>query len=192
MEIKEKIQSHKAIIAGIIGLMAACGIVLFAMGRPPICTCGTVEFFHAAVNTSGDSQHLFDPYSFTHVLHGMLFFAALSLFAKRMPLRYRFLLAIAFEAGWEVLENTSFVIERYRAATFSLGYYGDSIINSMGDIISMMLGFYIAARARWWQTVLFFIGIELILLWLIRDNLTINLIMLVYPVEAIKHWQLKG
>lgn len=190
MKMWEKIRQHKIIIASVLALMCACGAILFAMGRPPICTCGTVEFFHAAVNTSGDSQHLFDPYSFTHVLHGVLFFAALSLFAKRLPLRYRFLLAVAFEAGWEVLENTSFVIERYRAATFSLGYYGDSIINSMGDVLAMMGGFWVAARMKWWQTALFFILIEGLLLWLIRDNLTINIIMLIYPIEAVKQWQM--
>lgn len=178
------------VIAGIAIPMLAAGI-LYAMGRPPICTCGTVELFHWQVNTSGDSQHLFDPYSFTHVLHGMILFAALHLFARKIPLRYRVLMAIGFEAGWEVLENTSLVIERYRAATFSLGYYGDSIINSMGDIISMLAGFWIAWKLRLWQSIVVVVLIELILLYLIRDNLTINLIMLAYPIEAIKNWQLQ-
>jgi hypothetical protein len=178
------------VLGGVAITMLAAGI-LYAMGRPPICTCGTIELFHWQVNTSGDSQHVFDPYSFTHVLHGIILFAALHVFARKIPLRYRFLLAISFEAGWEVLENTSLVIERYRAATFSLGYYGDSILNSIGDIISMLGGFWIASKLRLWQSIAVVCLIELLLLYLIRDNLTINLIMLAYPIEAIKQWQLQ-
>ena len=133
-----------------------------------------------------------DPYSFSHVVHGLLFFGALWLLARRLPVGYRFLLAVLLEAGWEVLENSPLVIDRYRSATIALGYAGDSVLNSTSDILMMSLGFLMASRVRWWLSVAALVAMELgCLLW-IRDNLTLNIVMLVHPIEAIKAWQLAG
>jgi hypothetical protein len=136
------------------------------------------------------SQHLFDPYSFTHVLHGLLFYAALFLiFRTRLPLCWLLFIAVSVEAGWEVLENSKTIIERYRTATFSLDYFGDSITNSFGDILSCAAGFFVAHRFRFWRSLFLFALVELVLIFTIRDSLLINIIMLVQPIEALKAWQ---
>lgn len=167
--------------------------ILYFMGREVICTCGYIKFWHGVVVSSENSQHLFDWYTFTHVIHGLGFFLLLyvveKISGKRIPLTTKFLVALSLESTWEILENTDFVINRYRAATISLDYFGDSIINSLGDIIAMLAGFWIAAKKSVWLSIGLFIVIELALLWIIRDNLTINLIMLIYPIEALKQWQ---
>jgi hypothetical protein len=139
------------------------------------------------------SQHLFDPYSFTHVLHGLLFYAALFLiFRGRLPLAWILFFAVLVEAGWEVLENSKAVIERYRTATFSLDYFGDSIVNSVGDILSCAAGFFIAHKLIFWRSLFLFALIEIVLILTIRDSLLINIIMLIHPIEAIKAWQTGG
>lgn len=139
------------------------------------------------------SQHLFDPYSFTHVLHGLLFYAALFLiFRRRLPLSWILFFAVSVEAGWEVLENSKAVIERYRTATFSLDYFGDSIVNSVGDILSCTAGFFIAHKLLLRRSLLLFALIEIVLILTIRDSLLINIIMLIHPIEAIKTWQIGG
>ena len=139
------------------------------------------------------SQHLFDPYSFTHVLHGLLFYAALFLiFRRRLPLGWLLFIAISVEAGWEVLENSKAIIERYRTATFSLDYFGDSVANSFGDILNCAAGFFIAHKLLFWHSLLLFATVEIVLIFTIRDSLLINIIMLIYPIESIKIWQSGG
>lgn len=170
-------------------ILTALAVVEFFMGRLPWCECGYIKLWHGAVFSSENSQHLSDWYSFTHVLHGFIFYALLSIVAKRLPVRARLVIAIVLEVLWEILENTDFVINRYRAATISLDYFGDSIVNSLSDVVAMMIGFYAAYKLPFWVTVIAFIAVELALLYFIRDNLTINAIMLIYPIEAIKSWQ---
>lgn len=139
------------------------------------------------------SQHLFDPYSFTHVLHGLLYYAGLFLiFRRRLSLAWLLFFAVSVESGWEILENSNTIIERYRTATISLDYFGDSIANSFGDIVSCAIGFFVARKLAFWRSLLLFAFIEIILIFTIRDSLLINIIMLIHPVEAIKTWQTGG
>jgi hypothetical protein len=176
-------------VATIVIVVTAASIE-FAMGRVPWCTCGYVKFWHGVVNSSENSQHITDWYTFSHIIHGIGFYFLLWLVAGRLPPGMRFVLAVLLEGTWEVFENTPFVINRYRAATISLDYYGDSIINSMSDIASMMLGFLIARRSAVWVSVALVIVLEVVVAAIIRDNLTLNILMLIHPFEAIKRWQL--
>jgi hypothetical protein len=178
------------VVAG--GLVAAAAMAQLAMGREPMCTCGYIKPWHGIVQSSENSQHLADWYTFTHVIHGVAFYGLMYLAARRMPMRWRFVVAVAIEAAWEVFENTPFVIDRYRAATISLDYYGDSVVNSVADIVAMAAGFWLAARARWWISLAFVVVTEVVLAATIRDNLTLNILMLIHPLEAIKQWQLGG
>jgi hypothetical protein len=184
------IRSRRTAGIAILVLIAATAAILLAMGRPPICTCGTVKLWHGLVNSSENSQHLSDWYSFSHVIHGFLFYGAgWVLFRRFLPVPARLLLAVALEGGWEILENSPIIIDRYRTATIALGYTGDSVLNSLSDIGMMMLGFWFALRAPVKVTVLTAIAFELFTLWAIRDNLTLNVLMLVAPVDTIRVWQ---
>lgn len=174
------------VAAALIALCAAT--ILFLMQRPPICTCGRVELWHGALD-SGNSQHIADWYSLSHMVHGILFYAGTWVMMRRRPLGMRLATAVTIEAAWEILENSPLIIERYRQATIALGYSGDSIVNSMSGIGMMTIGFLFAARMPVRMTVAAAIALELVALAVIRDNLTLNVLMLTWPVDAIKAWQ---
>jgi len=175
-----------AIAFGIIALMAA---IELAMGRHPICTCGTVKLFVATVHGPDNSQHIADWYTPSHIIHGFLFYLLGWLFLRRNPPGDRLIGAVVIEAAWEILENSPIIIDRYREATIALGYTGDSVINSVADLCWMMLGFGIARRLPVWAPVALAIGFELLTLVVIRDNLFLNVLMLVAPVDSIRVWQ---
>jgi len=159
------------------------------MGRVTICTCGYVKLFEPAVNSSGNSQHIADWYTPSHLIHGFLFFGLTHLIFRAKPLSLRLFVAMLIEAGWEILENSPLIIDRYRTTTISLAYVGDSILNSAMDTLSMVVGFVFAWRAPVWLTIAVAIIFELFTGWLIRDNLTLNVMMLIWPLKAIKMWQ---
>lgn len=170
-------------------LVMLTAIILLSMGREPICKCGTVKLWHGIVVSPENSQHIADWYSPSHLIHGFLFYGLFWLLARRVALGLRLSMAIVLEAAWEILENTDMVINRYREATIALDYFGDSVLNSVSDIGFMVLGFILAGRLPIWLTVAIAVFFELFTGYLIRDNLTLNVIMLLSPVEAIKTWQ---
>ncbi len=184
--------STPAYLAITAALVATAAVLLFFMGQVPICKCGYVKLWHGVVSSSENSQHVADWYSFSHVIHGFAFYGLLWLVARRWPLGRRLVVAMLLEASWELFENTDFTINRYRSVTISLDYYGDSILNSVCDMLMMAAGFFIASRLPVWVTVALVIGLEAFVAYWIRDNLTLNIIMLIYPLDAIRAWQMGG
>jgi hypothetical protein len=178
--------AYASCLAGIVVVFVAS---LLAMGREPWCECGYVKLWHGVVKSAENSQHLTDWYTFTHLIHGFGLYAVLAWVARGVSLSTRFLVATATEAAWEIFENTPLVIERYRAETISLDYYGDSIVNALGDLAASTVGFFFAARAPVGLTIVSFVALEATLAYFIRDNLTLNVLMLVWPSEAVRTWQ---
>lgn len=173
-------------------LIVATAAVLLWFGRVPICTCGYVKLWHGETMSSENSQHLMDWYTPSHLLHGLLFYGALWLVARRLSIGWRLVIAILVECAWEILENTDRVIERYREVTISLDYYGDSVINSVFDILAMVLGFWLAQRIPVLASVALIIGFEVLTAIVIRDGLALNILMLLFPLDIIREWQSAG
>jgi len=183
---------YRWVIAGAIGLCVVTVVIELGMGRLPFGPDGKIGFWEGDIWSSEQSQRIADAYTFSHTIHGMLFYGFLWLVARKLPMRQRFLLALLLEASWEILENSPLIINRYREVTISLGYVGDSVLNSVCDIAFAGLGFLFAWRARLGVTIAVILAMEIgTALW-VRDNLTLNVIMLVHPIESIKEWQSAG
>ncbi|MFM5886490.1 MAG: DUF2585 domain-containing protein [Novosphingobium sp.] len=181
-----------------LGVALATGAVLLAMGRTAICQCGVVRLWWGTVQSAENSQQLSDWYSASHLIHGLLFYLFAHLLWRRWkllggrPARWALPIAVVLEACWELLENSPLIIDRYRAVTVSFGYEGDSVLNSLSDIGFMVLGFWLASKLPVWASVALAIFLELLTLYVIRDNLTLNVLMLVWPLEAVRQWQAGG
>ena len=181
-------RSRTTAVAGFLIVAAAASIEL-AMGRHPICTCGTIDLWVSGRDSPKTSQMLADWYSLSHIVHGLLFYAALWLVFRRWPVSFRLLAALLIEASWEVIENTPFTIDRYRQTTAALGYSGDSVINSVSDMLMMCAGFLLARKLPPWASILLVVALELVPLAVIRDNLTLNIWNLIAPNPAVAAWQ---
>jgi hypothetical protein len=171
------------------GFIGATALLLYTMGQPLICKCGYVKLWHGVVVSSENSQHLSDWYTPSHIIHGILFFGLFTLILPKAGINLRLALSLALECAWEILENTDMIINRYRESTISLDYFGDSVINSSADILAMIVGFFLASRLPVWASVAMIIVVEAVTTYLIRDGLALNVLMLVWPLEAVKVWQ---
>lgn len=183
------VATYLLVVAGLIALQA---IALYALGQPPICTCGTVRLWVGTVLGPENSQQITDWYSFSHIIHGMGFYFLLWLIAPRTPVLLRLALAVGLEVGWEVLENTPFIIERYRQQALAQGYVGDSIVNSLSDTVCAIIGFWLARLLPVRGSIALVVALELFVGVMIHDNLTLNIIQLIHPIPAISAWQARG
>jgi len=189
---RHKGRNRQADLVVTVSLVVTTATIEIGMGRSLTYNNGPVQLWVGDVNSDQNSQQLADPYSFTHVIHGALFYGLTHLAMAPVSIGARAVVALAIESAWEVYENTDTVINRYRAATIALGYYGDSVVNSVADVLCCLIGFVVARRLAWWWTVSWVVATEIALAIAIRDNLTLNIIMLIRPIEAIKQWQLGG
>lgn len=171
------------------GFIGATALLLYTMGQPLICKCGYVKLWHGVVVSSENSQHLSDWYTPSHIIHGILFFGLFTLILPKAGINLRLTLSLVLECAWEILENTDMIINRYRESTISLDYFGDSVINSSADILAMVVGFFLASRLPVWASVAMIVIFESVTTYLIRDGLALNILMLVWPLEAVKAWQ---
>ena len=186
------LRRYRWVLAAALAVCTAAAAIELSMGRLPFGPDGRIGLWEGNIWSSEQSQRFADPYTITHTVHGMLFYAILWLLARRAPARKRFVGALLMEGAWEVLENSPIIINRYREATIALGYVGDSVFNSLSDIVFAALGFLFAWRVRPWVTVAVILGLEVgTALW-VRDNLTLNIVMLIHPIDAIKDWQMAG
>lgn len=181
---------HKAQILALFAILVIAGLIELKMGRLIFGPSGHPLLFTWDVNTSEQSQTSFDIYSLSHIIHGILFYWLLAWLFPRMALSWRLVAAVFIEAGWEVLENSPLIIDRYRAVTIAWGYVGDSIWNSLSDICMVIIGFFMTHRLPAWATILSIIVMELLALYLVRDNLTLNILMLTFPLESVREWQM--
>lgn len=179
-------------LIGIALILAIQGAVLYFFGQPPICTCGYVKVWEGVVLSPGNSQHLSDWYTFSHIVHGLIFYGLLTLLLPRMPVSRRVLIALGVEVAWEITENTPMVIEHYRQQALAVGYTGDSVINSVMDSVFMLFGFLFAWRFPWTASLALALALEVFALVMIRDNLTLNVINLIHVFPAIASWQAAG
>ena len=171
-------------------ILAATVVQLRNQGRVWACVCGRWTPWMGDIWSAHNSQHVFDPYSFTHILHGVLLFWVISWRLKKWPFAWQLTLAVLLESLWEVVENSPFIIQRYREATIGLGYEGDSIINSLADVLCCSGGFVLARIIGFRFALAIFVAVEVLLAVLVRDNLTLNVLMLLCPIEAVKQWQM--
>lgn len=170
-------------------IVALAAFWLWHVGRVPVCACGYVKLWHGETMSSENSQHLTDWYTPSHIIHGLLFYGLLHLTARRLTVAWRLTIATVIESAWEIVENSEAVIERYRSVTISLDYYGDSVINSVADILAMIAGFLLARVIPVWASVALIVFFEALTTWLIRDGLALNVLMLLWPLDAVKAWQ---
>lgn len=186
-------KTDRSTLAPIIGIAAVTllmALLLWLEGRLLLCACGEFKIWIGDTCSSNNSQQLFDPYSFTHILHGFLLFWVVVLLFRKLAPAWQLAIALALEAAWEVFENTPFVIDRYRAETAALGYTGDTIVNSTGDLACALVGFLIARKLGLKWSFLAFLLVEVVLVLWIKDGLLLQILMLIFPVEVIKLWQM--
>jgi hypothetical protein len=178
----------------IVLILFIVALIEYFMGRIPLCKCGYIKLWAPDVMSNENSQMISDWYTFSHIIHGFLFFWLFSVlkYTKKLPVQARLIIALLIEVAWEILENSPMIINRYRENTVSLDYYGDSILNSLSDVLAMIVGFWLALKLPVKISIFLVILMELIVGYIIRDNLTLNIIMLLYPLEVIKNWQIGG
>ncbi|MFZ2621277.1 MAG: DUF2585 family protein [Minisyncoccia bacterium] len=186
------LRKYKIVIIGLLLVTAITGVIEYFSGRSLLGPDGIFGWWDGNIWGSENSQRVADAYSFSHIIHGMIFYWFLWLVARKVPAKYRFVIALIMEAGWELLENSPIIIDRYRAVTIAQGYVGDSVLNSVSDVVMSGIGFVIAKYSKVWVTVSLIIVMELGCLFWIRDNLTLNVVMLIHPVESLKLWQSEG